>query len=222
MFPMHRKVKLASEPAGAAAHRQERQRGCLAWASRRPIPSIDSDEKLIERVRHFIHERIGTTAIAEQYIEGREDSRRHRQQRAAPGGAGCGNRASTTRNGRRRLAHRHREGQARHRLSTNAAGIEANGPAKDLPPELVRSVSRTWPKQIYCTLELDGYARIDFRLAADGTPIFPGGPIPIRKSPKARNSPTPPSIPASAIPTCCSVSWRLPCVVPGRPGAAAA
>ena len=32
---------------------------------------VDSDEKLIERV-NFIHERIGTDAIAEQYIEGRE------------------------------------------------------------------------------------------------------------------------------------------------------
>ena len=27
-------------------------------------------------------------------------------------------------------------------------------------------------KRIYRTLELDGYARIDFRLAADGTPYF--------------------------------------------------
>ena len=32
---------------------------------------VDSDEKLAERVA-FIHERIGTAAIAEQYIEGRE------------------------------------------------------------------------------------------------------------------------------------------------------
>ena len=27
-------------------------------------------------------------------------------------------------------------------------------------------------KRIYRTLELDGYARIDFRLAADGTPYY--------------------------------------------------
>jgi len=32
---------------------------------------VDSDEKLAERVA-FIHERIGTAAIAEQYVEGRE------------------------------------------------------------------------------------------------------------------------------------------------------
>src|SRR6202521_1195744 len=32
---------------------------------------VDSDDKLVERVT-FIHERIGTAAIAEQYIEGRE------------------------------------------------------------------------------------------------------------------------------------------------------
>src|SRR5260370_41832699 len=32
---------------------------------------VDSDEKLAERIQ-FIHERIGTAAIPEQYIEGRE------------------------------------------------------------------------------------------------------------------------------------------------------
>ena len=32
---------------------------------------VDNDEKLVERV-NFIHEKIGTAAIAEQYIEGRE------------------------------------------------------------------------------------------------------------------------------------------------------
>jgi D-alanine-D-alanine ligase len=32
---------------------------------------VDTDEKLVERV-NFIHEKIGTAAIAEQYIEGRE------------------------------------------------------------------------------------------------------------------------------------------------------
>jgi D-alanine-D-alanine ligase len=46
-----------------------------------------------------------------------------------------------------------------------------HGPAKDFTPELVARIQRL-AKRIYRTLELDGYARIDFRLAADGTPYF--------------------------------------------------
>src|SRR5438876_12212718 len=47
----------------------------------------------------------------------------------------------------------------------------AVGPAKDLPPQLVESIKRA-AKRIYRTLELDGYARIDFRLSADGIPYY--------------------------------------------------
>jgi D-alanine-D-alanine ligase len=45
------------------------------------------------------------------------------------------------------------------------------GPAKDLSPQLVASIQRA-AKRIYRTLELDGYARIDFRLSADGVPYY--------------------------------------------------
>jgi D-alanine-D-alanine ligase len=45
------------------------------------------------------------------------------------------------------------------------------GPAENLSPELYARIQRT-AKRIYRTLELDGYARIDFRLAADGTLYF--------------------------------------------------
>ena len=44
-------------------------------------------------------------------------------------------------------------------------------PAKDLTPDLAARIQRL-AKRIYRTLELDGYARIDFRLATDGTPYF--------------------------------------------------
>jgi D-alanine-D-alanine ligase len=47
----------------------------------------------------------------------------------------------------------------------------ADGPAKDLSPELHTRIQRM-AKRVYRTLELDGYARIDFRLSADGTPYF--------------------------------------------------
>ena len=49
-------------------------------------------------------------------------------------------------------------------------GIE-DGPAKDLSPELYARIQRM-AKRVYRTLEIDGYARIDFRLSADGTPYF--------------------------------------------------
>ena len=45
------------------------------------------------------------------------------------------------------------------------------GPAKDLSPQLVASIERA-AKRIYRTLELDGYARIDFRLSTDGIPYY--------------------------------------------------
>jgi D-alanine-D-alanine ligase len=46
-----------------------------------------------------------------------------------------------------------------------------DGPAKNLTPELSAGIQRI-AKRIYRTLGLDGYARIDFRLSADGTPYF--------------------------------------------------
>jgi D-alanine-D-alanine ligase len=46
-----------------------------------------------------------------------------------------------------------------------------HGPAKDLAPE-VRALIQRSAKRIFRTLGLDGYARIDFRLSADGIPYF--------------------------------------------------
>jgi D-alanine-D-alanine ligase len=46
-----------------------------------------------------------------------------------------------------------------------------HGPAKDLPPELKARI-QSLAKRICRTLELDGYARVDFRLSADGVPYF--------------------------------------------------
>ena len=46
-----------------------------------------------------------------------------------------------------------------------------DGPADDLAPEVRARIQRT-TKRIYRTLGLDGYARIDFRLSADGTLYF--------------------------------------------------
>jgi D-alanine-D-alanine ligase len=45
------------------------------------------------------------------------------------------------------------------------------GPAENLAPELHKRIQNL-TRRICRTLELDGYARIDFRLSADGTPYF--------------------------------------------------
>ena len=47
----------------------------------------------------------------------------------------------------------------------------ADGPARDLTPELASRIQRI-AKRVYRTLGLDGYARVDFRLSVDGTPYF--------------------------------------------------
>jgi D-alanine-D-alanine ligase len=127
---------------------------------------VDSDEKLAERVT-FIHERIGTAAIAEQYIEGREiyvGVLGNERLRVLPiwelefGSLPQGARAIATEKAKHNL-----EYQQRHDIVV--------GPAKDLAPQLVASIERA-AKRIYRTLELDGYARIDFRLSADGIPYY--------------------------------------------------
>jgi D-alanine-D-alanine ligase len=127
---------------------------------------VDSDEALAERVA-FIHERIGTAAIAEQYIEGRElyvgvlgnDRLRvlpvwelkfgNMPQDAWP--------IATER--------------VKHDPNYQERRGILHGPAEELSPELRARIERT-AKRIYRTLQLDGYARIDFRLSPDGVPYF--------------------------------------------------
>lgn len=127
---------------------------------------VDSDEKLVERVA-FIHERIGTDAIVEQYIEGRElyvgvlgGSRLHVlpvwEMEFGDMPAGAINIAT--------------EKVKFDPKYQKRRGID-QGPAKDLSPELAQRIQRL-VKRICRVLELDGYARIDFRLSVAGVPYF--------------------------------------------------
>ena len=68
VFPMRRKVKRPARLALPLIVKSLSEDASLGIAQ---ASVVDSDEKLAERVT-FIHERIGTAAIAEQYIEGRE------------------------------------------------------------------------------------------------------------------------------------------------------
>src|SRR5262249_51752244 len=68
VFPMRRKVKRPARlalPLIVKSLSEDGSRG-ISQAS-----VVDTDEKLAERVA-FIHEQVGTAAIAEQFIEGRE------------------------------------------------------------------------------------------------------------------------------------------------------
>lgn len=127
---------------------------------------VDSDEKLAERVT-FIHEYVGTAAIAEQYIDGREiyvgvlgNDRltalpiwELQFNDLAPGALPI-----ATEKLKRNLNYQKRCGVV-------------DGRAKDLPPALEARI-HDLVKRTCRILELDGYARIDLRLSKDNIPYF--------------------------------------------------
>jgi len=127
---------------------------------------VDSDEKLEERVL-FIHNLVGTAAIAEQYIAGREiyvgvlGNERLRvlpvwelKFESLPPGALP---IATER--------------VKHNPKYQARRGVTQGPAAGLSPSLDARI-RGAAKRICRVLELDGYVRIDFRLSEDGVPYF--------------------------------------------------
>ena len=161
VFPMRRKVKRPARlalPLIVKSLNEDGSRG-ISQAS-----VVDTDEKLAERVA-FVHERIGTAAIVEQYIEGRElyvGMVGNKRLRVLPVwelkfGTMGGQQIATE--------------KVKHDVGYQERVGIVDGPAKNLSPELYALIQRT-AKRIYRTLGLDGYARIDFRLAADGTLYF--------------------------------------------------
>jgi D-alanine-D-alanine ligase len=123
---------------------------------------VDSDEKLKERVT-FIHESIGTAAIAEQYIEGRELY------------VGIiGNQAlqalpvwelffTNMPDGAKRIATDRVKWSAKYQ---EKYGIDS-GPAKDLTDSVCDKIQHLC-KRAYRALEMSGYARVDLRLDEAG------------------------------------------------------
>lgn len=123
---------------------------------------VTSDEKLTERVE-FIHTQLGTDAVAEQYIEGRElylgvignrrlqtfpvwEMRFENLPDNAP-------RIATER------VKWNLEYQQKHSIKA--------GMAKDLPDGVADRIGKLC-KRVYRILGLSGYARMDFRLTDDG------------------------------------------------------
>ncbi len=123
---------------------------------------VEDDAKLRERVR-FVHESVGTDAIAERFIDGRElyvgVMGNERLQvfpiweinlSKMPDGA---HRIATDR------VKWNVEYQKKHGIKTSAA--------KDLTDGLREQIQRV-TKRVYRSLEMSGYARIDLRLNAEG------------------------------------------------------
>src|SRR6201995_4166179 len=161
VFPMRRKVKRPARLALPLIVKSLNEDGSIAISQ---ASIVDTDEKLAERVA-FIHERGGTAAIAEQFIEGRElyvGVLGNNRLQVLPVWelkfGTMGGQAIATEKGKHDTEYQERVGIV-------------DGPAKSLAPELRALIQRT-AKRIYRTLGLDGYARIDFRLSADGIPYF--------------------------------------------------
>jgi D-alanine-D-alanine ligase len=163
VFPMHRKVRRPARLALPLIVKSLSEDGSYGISQ---ASVVDTDDKLAERVS-FIHERIGTAAIAEQYIEGRElyvGVLGNDRLRVLPvwelqfGNMAQGAWPIATEKVKHDTDYQERRGIL-------------HGPAKDLEPELNARIQRM-AKRIYRTLELDGYARIDFRLSADGITYF--------------------------------------------------
>lgn len=162
VFPMERKVrrqKRLSFPLIVKSLSEDSSEG-IAQAS-----VVDTDEKLAERVT-FIHERVGTAAIAEQFIEGREiyvGVLGNERLRILPvweldfGTMGGASRIATA-----KVKH-DPDYQERYKI--------LHGPAKGLSPDLQARIKRM-AKRICRTLSIDGYARIDFRLSVDNVAYF--------------------------------------------------
>jgi D-alanine-D-alanine ligase len=164
VFPMRRKVKRPPRLSLPLIVKSLNEDGSLGISQ---ASIVTTDEKLAERVA-FIHERVETAAIAEQFIEGRElyvGVLGNNRLRTLPiwelkfGNMG-GHSA-------RRIATE----KAKHDTAYQERVGIVDGPAKDLSPEISARIQRA-AKRVYRTLGLDGYARIDFRLSSDGTPYF--------------------------------------------------
>lgn len=127
---------------------------------------VYNDEKLAERI-DFMHAKVGTNLILEQYVDGRElyvgvmgnfrlqvlpvwELEMRKLRSDAP-----------------KIATRQVKWNTKFQ---KRRGVKL-GPARNLPPDLERLLVKT-TKRLYRLLQLSGYARVDFRLDAEGTPFF--------------------------------------------------
>jgi D-alanine-D-alanine ligase len=123
---------------------------------------VDSDEKLKERVT-FIHNSIGTAAIVEGYVEGRElyvGIMGNQTLQSMPVWELF---FTNMPEGSKRIATDRVKWSVKYQKKY---GIES-GPARDLPDSVCEKIQHVC-KRAYRALELSGYARIDLRLDEQG------------------------------------------------------
>jgi D-alanine-D-alanine ligase len=126
---------------------------------------VESDEKLDERVR-FIHESVGTEALVEQFVDGRElyvGVIGNLQIKTLPIWELLFTKMPEE---VRRIATERLKWSLTYQRKHGIVSDEA----KDLSPETTERIVHLC-KRVFRTLMLSGYARIDLRLAADGRPF---------------------------------------------------
>lgn len=159
VFPIGRKVRRPARLAFPLLVKSLTEEGSVGIAQ---ASIVHNDQALAERVE-FIHRKLNTDAIAEQYLEGRElyvgvmgnerlqtfpvwEMRFDKLHEDAP-----------------RIATGRIKWDAKYRKQ---AGI-TTGPARDLPEGYDKKIAHL-AKRIYRALSLSGYARMDMRLTGDG------------------------------------------------------
>lgn len=157
VFPMNRKVRRQKKLAFPLIVKSLSAEGSVGISQ---ASIVRDDEKLAERV-NFIHEQVQTDAIAEQFIDGREIY------------VGVlGNQRLQTLQPWELLLKNRKEGPL---IATDKVkwdlkyqkrmGVDTMA-AKNLPDHVLRQIDRL-SKRIYRTLNLSGYARLDYRLTED-------------------------------------------------------
>ena len=127
---------------------------------------VEDDARLAERVG-FIHETIGTDALVEEYVEGRElyvgilgDKRLEVFPIWELSFDGMPEEARKIATERLKWSLTYRK---KHAI--------VSGPARELPDKVATRIRETC-RRVYRNLMLSGYARIDVRLREDGTPCI--------------------------------------------------
>jgi len=157
VFPMHRKIrppKRLHYPLFVKSQVEDASYG-IAQAS-----VVEDESKLEERVR-FIHESVGTDAIVEEYVEGRElylGMIGNRRLQTFPLWEMVFKKVPS---GTYRIATSKAKWDVAYQKKMGIA-IKA---ASNIPPEVADRMSRL-AKRVYRILGLSGYARLDLRLDA--------------------------------------------------------
>ena len=163
VFPIGRKVRRPKSLPYPLLVKSLTEEGSVGIAQ---ASVVYDDTKLAERVA-FVHERLGTDAIAEQYIDGRE----------LYVGVLGNERLATLPIWELQMTKLREDAPriATGRIKWDAKYQQKIGVKTDVAQDLPEGLEQYLPrlsKRIYRALALSGYARLDFRLDAEGKPFL--------------------------------------------------